>query len=170
MTVRAQAALLATVLALATGKAWRGADAPPPGAVVSVMTATPAESLRLETDVPSQVRAGEPVPITLRATNTGSRPLEMYLMGRSVTFDITVSRPSGAVVWRRLDGQTVPAILQFRILAPGETLELRHDWDQRATRGRIVSPGTYVVQGALLTDAQPLRTPAVSLRIVARAP
>jgi hypothetical protein len=130
------------------------------------MAATPAESLRLETDVPSQVRAGERVPIALRAVNTGTTALELYLMGRSVTFDITVSGPDGAVVWRRLEGETLPMILQLRILAPGETLALRHDWDQRTPRGQIVSPGTYVVQGALLTDAQPLRTPAASFRIV----
>lgn len=133
------------------------------------MAATPTESLRLEADVPPEVRLGVPVPITLRAVNTGTTPLELYLMGRSPTFDITVARPDGAVVWRRLEGQMVPAILQLRTLAPGETLEVRHDWDQRTTRGQIVSRGTYVVQGALLTDAQPLRTPAAPLRIVARA-
>jgi hypothetical protein len=134
--------------------------------VASVMAATPAQSLRLETDVPRQVRGGEAVPITLRAINTGTSPLELYLTGRSVTFDITVSRPDGAVVWRRLEGETLPMILQLRILAPAETLTLRHDWDQRTTRGQIVAPGTYVVHGALLTDAQPLRTPAASFRIV----
>ena len=137
--------------------------------LISIMAATPPESLRLETDVPAEVRLGRPVPITLRAVNTGTRPLELYLMGRSPTFDITVARPEGDVAWRRLDGQTVPAILQIRIIAPGESLELHHDWDQRATRGRPVAAGTYVVQGALITDAQPLRTPAAPLRIVDRA-
>jgi hypothetical protein len=133
--------------------------------VASVMAATPA-TLRLETDVPAEVPQGQDVPITLRAMNAGTTPLELYLMGRSVTFDVTVSRPDRAVVWRRLEGQTLPMILQLRVLAPGETLSLRHDWDQRTTRGQIVSPGTYVVQGALLTDAQPLKTPAASVRIV----
>jgi hypothetical protein len=133
------------------------------------MAATPPESLRLETDVPPEVRVGVPVPITLRAVNTGARPLELYLMGRSPTFDMTIARSDGVVVWRRLEEQTVQAILQLRILAPGETLELRHDWDQRTTRGQPVDAGTYVVRGALLTDAQPLRTPAAPLRIVARA-
>jgi hypothetical protein len=130
------------------------------------MAATPATSLHLETDVPAEVRQGESVPITLRARNTGTTPLELYLVGRSVTFDVTVARPDGAVVWRRLDGQTLPMILQLRVLAPGETLSVRHDWDQRTTRGQIVSQGTYIVQGALLTDAQPLRTPVASVRIV----
>jgi intracellular proteinase inhibitor BsuPI len=132
------------------------------------MAATPPESLRLETDVPAQVRVGEGVPITLRATNAGPKPLELYLMGRSPTFDVVITGANGAVIWRRLEGQTVQAILQIRTLAPGETLELRHDWNQRSTRGQPVGPGTYVVQGRLITDAQPLRTPAAPLRIVAR--
>lgn len=166
MTARAPAALLATLLAFATGGAGYRADAPPARKVASVMTTTSAESLRLETDVPSQVRVGEPVPIALRAVNSGTTALELYLVGRSVTFDITVSGPDGAIVWRRLEGETVPMILQLRIVAPGETLALRHDWDQRTPRGQIVSPGTYTVHGALLTDAQPLRTPATSFRIV----
>jgi intracellular proteinase inhibitor BsuPI len=134
------------------------------------MAATPPESLRLETDVPAQVRVGEGVPITLRATNAGPKPLELYLMGRSPTFDVVITGPKGAVIWRRLEGQTVQAILQLRTLAPGETLELRDHWDQRSRRGQPVGPGTYVVQGTLITDAQPLRTPAVTLRIVARTP
>jgi hypothetical protein len=132
------------------------------------MTPTPAESLRLETVVPSRVRAGDAVPIVLRATNVGGTPVELYLMGRSVTFDVTVSGADGATVWSRLDRQTAQAILQLRTLVPQETLELRHDWDQRANSGHPVEPGSYVVRGALLTDGQPLRTPAASLRIVAR--
>ena len=132
------------------------------------MTTTPAESLRLETDVPAQVAVGESVPIVLRATNVSGRPLELYLVGRSVTFDVTISGPDGATVWRRLDGQAVQAILQIRTLASEEMLEVRHDWDQRAATGQRIAPGTYVVQGALLTNGQPLRTPAAPLRIVAR--
>jgi Intracellular proteinase inhibitor len=132
------------------------------------MTTTPAESLRLETDVPAQVPVGDPVPILLRVTNVSGKPVELYLMGRSVTFDITVSGHDGATVWRRLDGQTLQAILQIRTLAPGEMLEVRHDWDQRAAGGNSVRPGKYVVQGALLTDGQPLRTPAAPLRLVGR--
>jgi hypothetical protein len=159
-----QVALLLTVLACAVEQPRARST----GQLASVVTATPAESLRLETEVPAEVRVGEPVPVTLRATNTGTSPLELSLMGRSVTFDVTVSRPDGAVVWRRLEGQTVPAILQLRILAPGETLELRHEWDQRGTRGQPVRAGMYVVRGALLTDARPLRTPPAPLRIVAR--
>jgi hypothetical protein len=113
------------------------------------------------------VRTGESVPITLRVSNTGTGSLELSLLGRSPVFDITVSRPDGDVVWRRLEGETLPMILQLRSLASGETLTLRDDWDQRTNRGKAVEPGSYLVRGALFTDEQPLRTPAASLRIVA---
>jgi hypothetical protein len=127
-----------------------------------------SSSLHLQTEIPREVIVGEPVPIALRVTNIGARPVELSLVGRSVTFDITVSRRDGAVVWRRLERQTVPMILQLRVLAPEETLEVRHDWDQRAERGELVEPGTYLVQGALLTDGAPLSTPPALVRVVAR--
>ena len=108
------------------------------------------------------------MPITLRVINSGAGPLELSLLGRSPVFAITVSRLDGDVVWRRLEGETAPMILQLRTLAPGETLALHDDWDQRTNRGKLVELGDYVVEGALLTDGQPLRTPEASLRIVAR--
>ncbi len=137
-------------------------------AMLTPLAAMPAQSLRLEIDLPPRVTTGEPVPITLRATNAGAGPLELYLMGRSVTFDITVADSAGTVVWRRLEGETVPAILQVRILAPGDSLQLDHAWNQHTNRGRPVEPGTYTVTAAILTDGQPLRTPTAPLRIMPR--
>lgn len=120
----------------------------------------------LEIVVPSRVRPGEPVPIALRATNPGDRSLDLYLLGRTITFDIVVAAPDGRVVWRRLEGATVQQILQIRTLAPGETLELRDAWSQRTNAGAAATPGSYTVQGIIPTDAEPLRTPVVPLRIV----
>jgi hypothetical protein len=137
-------------------------------AMLAPLAAMPAQSPRLEIDVPPRVLAGEPVRIVLRATNDGAGPLELYLLGRSVTFDITVAGTDGAVVWRRLEGQIVPAILQIRFLAPGESLELEHAWDQRTNRGEFVGAGTYTVTGVIPTDSQPLRTPTAPLRIMPR--
>jgi hypothetical protein len=113
------------------------------------------------------VPAGEPVPVTLRLTNTTSKPITLYLRGRTIAFDLTVTRASGEVVWRRLEGETVPAILQVRELAPGEVLELEDAWDQATNLGEPASPGNYQVQGAVLTDRpEPIRTPAVPISIV----
>ena len=137
-------------------------------AVLVPFVAMPAQSLRLEIEVPPRVIAGDSVPITLRAINEGAGLLELYLTGRSVTFDVTVADSTGRVVWRRLEGETVPAILQVRILASGDSLQLEHAWDQRSNGGQAVEPGTYTVTGAIITDGRPLRTPTAPLRIMPR--
>jgi hypothetical protein len=135
-------------------------------ALLIPVAATSPQPPRLEIDVPPRVAAGDSVRIVLRATNDGPGPLELSLMGRSVTFDIAVANADGAVVWRRLEGQVIPAILQIRILAPDESLELEHVWDQRTNAREPVRPGTYTVTGTILTDGRPLRTPAAPLRIM----
>lgn len=127
------------------------------------------DSLRLELLAPAEARLGDSVPLALRLTNTGTRPLELHLLGRTIAFDITVAREGGAVVWRRLEGAAIQGILQIRMLAPGETLELKELWRQRTDAGEPVGPGSYTLQGVLPTDApEPLRTRAVRLRIVPR--
>lgn len=124
-------------------------------------------ALRLEIALPAEVRSGETVSIVLRARNTGSTRIVLYLQGRTIAFDITIARGDGEAVWRRLDGQVTPSILQVRELAPGERLELDAEWDQRGNDGNLVPPGAYRVDGTILTDgAEPLRTPVARLRIV----
>ena len=139
----------------------------PDTAVTNDRSQTP-ESLRLELAVPNRARVGEPVPIALRVINVGERPIDLYLQGRTIVFDIVVEGAAGDVVWRRLAGQTTQAILRLEVLAPGDTLELRDTWNQRTNRGVVVGPGTYTLRGLLPTDARPLETPPASLRIEPR--
>ena len=131
------------------------------------MTATPQRptSLRFVVVTPRSVRLGKPVPMTLRLTNASKRKVDLYVLGRSITFDIIVAGPDGRVVWRRLEGASSQQILQVKTLASGETLELKDVWTQRTNAGGTVSPGVYTVQGVLPTDAAPLQTPPVRLRI-----
>ena len=130
------------------------------------VTAGAADSLRLELLAPAEVRASDPVPITLRLTNVSDRPADAHFLGRTIAFDLVVARADGAVVWRRLAGAAIPSILQIRTLAPGESLELGDVWDQRTDAGARAGPGEYTVQGILPSDApEPLRTPVVPLRI-----
>jgi hypothetical protein len=130
------------------------------------MSPQASDSLRLETVAPARVAPGELVPITLRLTNTTSKPITLYLRGRTIAFDLTVTRASGEVVWRRLEGETMPAILQVKELAPGEVLELKDAWDQSTNLGKPAGLEDYTVQGAVLTDQrEPIRTPAVSISI-----
>lgn len=120
-------------------------------------------------DVPRSVTAGAPVPIKLRVRNATDAPLDLYLRGRDATFDIAITDSAGDAVWSRLEGEPVQAILQLRTLAPGETLELSHDWDQKSQRGIPVMPGRYTVRGTVLTDGTTtLDSPPVELEITPR--
>ena len=124
-------------------------------------------SMTLQIVLPPTVRVGEAVPITLRLTNTGRKPVTAYLQGRPVAFDVIVSRRDSSVVWRRLEGSVVSAILQVRTLAPGEVLEFGETWSQRSNLGKSVGPGEYLVTGVLPTDPPAeLRTQPVPLRIL----
>ena len=109
-----------------------------------------------------EVRTGDTVAIVLRLTNTGTRPIELHLLGRDIAFDVVVTREDGSPVWRRLEHAVLPGILQVKVLAPGESLELHAEW-------RAAAPGTYMLQGVLPTDEpEPLRTERVRVKITAR--
>ena len=127
------------------------------------MTAPP---LRLTLTAPDSVRAGEAVPLAIRVTNTGDRPVEAYFVGRDIAFDLVVRDSSGTVVWRRLAGRAVQSILQVRTLAAGESIELRDTWRQRDDGGKTVAPGLYTVQGVVPgQEREPFKTESRSLRI-----
>lgn len=128
------------------------------------MKAAP-ESLSLELVLPPRVRAGEPVPITLRVRNKTERTLDLYLRGRTTTFDVIVARPDGDVVWQRLEDEIIPAIVHLRPLAPAEQFELETVWDQRTRDERRVEPGGYTARGLLLVEGDALETPLAPFRI-----
>jgi len=121
----------------------------------------------LELAVPAEVPAGHPVPIVLRLTNAGNAARDLALQGRPTAYDVIVTQRDGAIVWRRLDGEVIQSILRLQTLAPGESLEFRHSWNQRNNSGERVPPGEYFVTGVLPTDPPAeLRTQAAPLRIL----
>ena len=123
--------------------------------------------VRLDLVVPDSVRLGEEVPISLRMTNTGRNSATVYLQGRPTAFDIIVTREDGTPVWRRLKRAVVTAILQVRVLSPGETLDFTEHWSQKTDSGEAVPPGEYRVVGVLPTDPPAeLRTEPAHLRIL----
>jgi hypothetical protein len=130
----------------------------------------PPDSLALALVVPEEVRPLEPVPIRLRVVNRTERSLELYLRGRTIAFDLMIAGPDDVLVWNRLYGEIVPAILRLEVLAAGATLELEHTWDQRSNTGAVVAPGTYTVCAELLTEGEPLRPQPASIRILPAAP
>ena len=135
-------------------------------ALLGALALVSADSPKVELQVPGEVRAGAPVAMTLRVTNTSDRPLDLYLRGRPVAFDLIVRRADGSVAWRRLAGAMIAMVLQVRTLAPGETLKLSDEWDQRSSDEKPVEPGDYTVTGSLLRDTPAsLDSPPVPLRI-----
>lgn len=133
----------------------------------AVMETVP-DSLGLELVLPGRVRVGEAVRMKLRVQNQTQRILDLYLRGRTITFDVVVARPDGEVVWQRLEDEIIPAIVHLRTLAPAERLELEAVWDQRTKQGRPAEPGEYTARGLLLVEGDPLETPSAPFRIVER--
>jgi hypothetical protein len=115
--------------------------------------------------VPRKVAVGQPVPMTLRIRNTKHQAITLYLQGRPVAFDLVVERADGEVVWRRLEGAVVSAILGVRTLGPGEVLDLKESWKQETRTGARARPGEYRVSGSVLTEGKPIRAGPVPLRI-----
>ena len=113
----------------------------------------------LELDVPPVARVGSTVPITLRARNVSDRPVDLYLRGRTIAFDVVVRHADGDIAWRRLENEIIPAIIRLETLAPQQVLELDAEWSPELA-------GSYVVEGVLLTDGPDLRTDPVTLRVL----
>ena len=131
------------------------------------VTALAPESLHIRLDVPAETRTGRAVRIVIKLENRGERPLELYLRGRTIAFDIFIATADGQPVWQRLKDEVIPAIIQLKTLAPGEVLELKEEWDQRSNDGEVAGPGSYMVRATILTDGpRPLETDPASLRIV----
>lgn len=115
---------------------------------------------------PESVPPGAAIPITMRVENKSGEPLELYLRGREIAYDFVVIASDGGMVWRRLEGQIVQAILRLEVLAPGQVLEFRDNWDQRDIGGKLVPPGLYTLRGTVLSDGSlTLESSAVPLRI-----
>ncbi len=147
---------LAAALAL---PACRGEAPAARPSVVMTADSSAGDSLSVQLLAPAAARIGEAIPLTIRIANTADRPVTVSLMGRVIAFDLEVRDASGRLVWRRLEGQTVPAILQIRTLPPGGALELRDTWS-------AAERGSFRLAGIVPTDApHPLRTPNVVITI-----
>ena len=134
----------------------------------TVVSNVVSDSLRLELLLTRSVRAGEPISISLRVENRTQHAIDLYLRGRTPTFDVIVARTDGVVVWRRLEDEIIPAIVALRTLAPGEHLELAATWNQRTKKRQPVGAGNYTARGLLLVEGNPLETPQVPFVITER--
>ncbi|MGK2960587.1 MAG: BsuPI-related putative proteinase inhibitor [Gemmatimonadaceae bacterium] len=119
--------------------------------------------LQVTLDAPEEVEAGDRVAYAVVIRNSGSEPVDLHLQGREPTFDLRVADEAGATVWRRLEGQSVQAILRLDTLGPGEAMTLDDLWDQRDASGEPLPPGSYILQAEVLTDGEPLVSQARKL-------
>lgn len=121
---------------------------------VGCMKGNDPSSLKLWLEMPSEVRAGETVPLKLKIKNTSNR---LIILGHArPAYDFLVTKPDGTWVWRW--APVILDILLGTLLNPREELEFTAEWDQRELKvdfesgsipekGDPVPPGTYWVQG-----------------------
>lgn len=120
---------------------------------------TGGDAIRLTFDVPARVSGGDAVTFVLGVENGGDTRADLYLVGRTIAFDVVVETAAGRPVWRRLAGEVVQAVLRLETLPPGGRLEFQAEWDGRGADGQATVPGEYVAWGELLTDGAPLLSP-----------
>ena len=110
--------------------------------------------LVLWVEVPSEVRWGEAVPLTLKIKNISHHPI--VLGHASPAYNFIVTKPDGSEVWRWATG-LLDVILTTSV-GPGEVIEFPAEWDQLELKwdeqsgpikGDFVPPGTYWIQGIL---------------------
>jgi hypothetical protein len=104
---------------------------------------------------------GSAVAFTFTLHNPGPAPAELYLRGREPVLDVTIRDPEGELIWQRLAGAMIPAIIRLEQLAAGADLVVSCRWDGFRQDGVRAVPGEYEATGALLTDGAPLVAPAV---------
>lgn len=118
-----------------------------------------SDTVKLSLIVPSEARTGRRMRAVARLTNAAGRPLDLYLRGRSITIDIVATRPDGQHVWRLLEEEMIPAIIQHVRLAAGESLDVPITW--RWT----LAEGAYRLQALLLTEGEPVAGGQVPLQL-----
>lgn len=103
-------------------------------------------------EVPSEVRAGETVPLKLRVKNISDRPLELEF---SPYPKFVVTTLLGRKVWRSDHNAITLPLLGVQTLDPGEELSayqpLEGKWKQVDNKGRPVRPGVYFVRAVFTT-------------------
>ena len=109
--------------------------------------------LRVEMTVAKAAfQPGDPVAVTMRATNAGSETLALTSGGQQ--YDVIV-RQRGALVWQWSHDKAFAQVIRTVRLAPQETLTYKATWDQRDLQGRLVEPGTYEISCVLMATQRP---------------
>jgi hypothetical protein len=146
---RAYSLVLVLFTLLLSGLVGCGPTNAPPQITLLPVGADVPEPLHLGLEMPPEVAVDQPVRLRLVLENTGDFPIEVGLAASSEAFDIVVETPEGTVVWRRLEGVVIPAVLRLRTLQPGQAIGFVDTWQQTTNDGRAVPTGSYQVRGEL---------------------
>jgi hypothetical protein len=119
----------------------------------------------IELIAPPSLRRGDTVEIAVRVRNDETRPVDLELSGRPVTFDVVIRAADGAEVWRRLRGGAVAELLAVLRLAPGEAHDFSVRWAGVDEAGVPAPPGRYTLQGMIPINGR-RRTTAVRTLVV----
>lgn len=124
-----------------------------------------ADSLVLTLGVERREPGDRLVRAALRVHNAAAHEVVLYLRGRTPTVDLAIASASGGEVARRLADVVIPAIIQARTLAPGESFTERVEWRVPTSTWRELAAGEFTLRAYLLTEGTPLASPPVGLRI-----
>ena len=120
--------------------------------------------LDLRTNQPAY-RLGEPVTLTLRATNPTPRQVSLTAP-TSQLYDFSVYHGERQV-WRWSAGKAFLMVITELSIPAGQSRAFTEVWDQRDQEGRQVPPGEYRVVGNLVA-AEQLGEKPLATRIVIR--
>jgi uncharacterized protein (DUF58 family) len=109
-------------------------------------------SVTLSTDK-TIYRAGEPVKITITATNKSRAVLDL-LFGSGQSYDINITDINKKAVWHWSYGKVFTMAVRHVTLPPHKSLKYNFTWKQLDNQGRRVKPGKYFVQGRLMSAVQ----------------
>jgi hypothetical protein len=99
--------------------------------------------LRYEASLPKQTyKAGEPVPVSVGVTNTGSGPVSLTF-NSGQRYDLVIRRPRGDEVWRWSYDKAFIQVIQTVKLQPQGSLAYTAAWDQKDFQARRVDAGSY---------------------------
>ncbi len=125
-------------------------------AISLAAAATPLDlSLKLTTDK-TVYAAGQPVKITLTATNRAGSTADL-LFGSGQSFDLFVIDAHRQAVWRWAKGMVFTMAVRHVSLPPGQSLKFSAAW-------KPARPGKYFLRGRL-TSANPVDSPAKTIII-----
>jgi intracellular proteinase inhibitor BsuPI len=166
-------------LALSAVTACAGAqqavhDAPARAAVTWATAAptryvVPRDSIVVWLFAPTEVRAGESVPMRVELENASGDMIELQLAGRSPRADFVVTTPSGDEVWSVFRSYVPLGGIGRTALDVGERLVFPFEWRQEtyssARPGSRVAPGQYFLHARIRFARGDVETPKRPLRI-----